>query len=269
MPSRKPSLDDVEADESRERRADEPHDARALAAGVHRLGLDRRVPVLLGDVGVERFGRRMQQVAGKARDRAVCSHVLMDGIVGPARMPAVEQAHDPIGVTFAVPQPAAEEAVAPRHRKRDGRRRRSERRTNRRAELRRDALVGIEAENPVVRRVRDREVLLRPESLPRLHDHARAAAAGDFHGIIAAARIDDDDLTGERRRREALRELSGRVARDHTEAQRKLGGHARDDRGAVGAAQVDDAHILRGFVAPWPRTRRSVHRSSGGRTEPA
>jgi hypothetical protein len=108
--------------------------------------------------------------------------------------------------------------------------RRDERGANRSAELRGDALVGIEAEHPVVRRVRDCEVLLRTESLPRLHEHARAAAPGDFHGIIAAARIDDDDFTGKRRRREAILELAGRVARNHTKAQRKLSGHAHEDR---------------------------------------
>ena len=84
---------------------------------------------------------------------------------------------------------------------------------------------GVEAEHPIVGRIGNRKVLLRAESLPRLNDHARSAAARDFHGIIAAARIDDHDLACERRRREAFGNLSGRVARDHTKAQRKLWGH--------------------------------------------
>ena len=98
-----------------------------------------------------------------------------------------------------------------------------------------------------MRGLRHGEILLRTEAEPRLHDDARAAAAGDFHGIIAAARIDDDDLAGERRRREAVRELPGGIARDHTKTQGKLPGHARDDRGAFGAAQDGDSRILRGF----------------------
>ena len=89
---------------------------RALAARVHRLGLQRRVAVLLREVGVERLGRRVQQVAGERGHRAVGDDVLVHRVVGPARAAAVEQAHVPVGIAFAVREPAAEEAVAPRHR---------------------------------------------------------------------------------------------------------------------------------------------------------
>jgi hypothetical protein len=158
----------------------------------------------------------------QARDRAVGGNVLVHQIVGPARPAPVEKPHDPVRIAFAVRKPASEKPVAAREREGHGDGRSAERRANRSAELRCNALVGIEAEDPVVRRVRNREVLLRPKSLPRPHDNARAAAAGDFHGIIAAARIDDDNLTGERRRREAIRKLVGGVARDHTKTQGKL-----------------------------------------------
>ena len=52
-----------------------------------------------------------------------------------------------------------------------------------------------------------------------------------FHGIIAAARVDDDDLAGERRRREAIRDLTCGIARDDTKTQGKRPGHARSDYG--------------------------------------
>jgi len=239
---------DVEAEKPRERRHQQPPDARTLAAPVHRLGLERRITVLLRDVRFERLRRCVQQIAGEPRDGTVDGHVLVHGIVGPASMAPIEKPHDPVRVAFAMGKPAPEKPVAPCHRKRRRGGRIGQSRANRGTKLRRDALVGIEAEHPIVRGVLHGEILLRPEALPRLHDDPRAAAAGDFHGIITAARIDHDDLTGERRGREAFRELSGRVARDHTKTQGKLRGHARDDRGAVGAAREDDARILRVFA---------------------
>ena len=45
-------------------------------------------------------------------------------------------------------------------------------------------------------RLRDGEILLRPEAEPRLLDDARAPAASNFYGIIDAAGIDDDRLRG-------------------------------------------------------------------------
>ena len=115
-PSRKPSLHEVEAHEARERRHDEPQRRDALAARVHRRGLQRRVAVLLRDVLVERFGRRVQQVAGEPRPPPRRRDVLVHGVVAPARVAAIEQAHVPVGIAFAVREPAAEEAVAARHR---------------------------------------------------------------------------------------------------------------------------------------------------------
>jgi hypothetical protein len=42
----------------------------------------------------------------------------------------------------------------------------------------------------------------------------RTATAGELDGVIARARIDDDDLVGERDAREAIRKLPCRVSRD-------------------------------------------------------
>ena len=177
----------------------------------------------------------MEQIAGKPRDRAVGEHVLVHGIVAPARAAAIEQAHVPVGIAFAVREPAAEKAVAARERVGESARRRHLG-GDRRRHLRGYALVRIEAEHPVVRRRADREILLRSEPRPTAIDDARTAAPRDFHGIIAAARIDDDHVAGERRRREALRDLAGGVARDHTKTQGKRPGHARSVMGSLGSA---------------------------------
>ena len=81
--------------------------------------------------------------------------------------------------------------------------------------------VGVDAQHPVVRRLRHGEVLLRAVPFERMVDHARAGAASDRYGIIAAARIDHDRFGSERRRRDARREIDGRVAGDHDERQGK------------------------------------------------
>jgi hypothetical protein len=62
------------------------------------------------------------------------------------------------------------------------------------------------------------EIFLRTESRPFTDEHSRAAAAGNFYGMISAAGIDDDDLACERHRRKATGELRGCVASDHTKA---------------------------------------------------
>ena len=78
--------------------------------------------------------------------------------------------------------------------------------------------------------------LLRAEAQPRLLDHARAAGAGDFYGIIAAAGIDDQRLRREADGIEALRKLRTGVARDDHEAQFGKGrrGEDRTSRRASG-----------------------------------
>ena len=70
-----------------------------------------------------------------------------------------------------------------------------------------------------------------------LRDAVRAAAPGDFHGIIGAARIDDDLLVGERGGGQAGVELRRGIARDHTEANGERCGHAPELRGARGSAR--------------------------------
>jgi hypothetical protein len=219
---------------------------------VHRFGLQRRVAVLLGEITVQRLGGGMQQVAVETADRSVGEDVLVHDVVAPACVAAVEKPQVPVGITFAVRQPAAEKPVAARHRV-SVVARLAQRIAYRALELGRDALVGIEAEDPVVRGLGDREVLLPPESEPGLCDYARTGAPGEFYGIIAAAGIDDDRLGGERGGGQTIGELRSGVVRDDDQRKGESGrriGHrvgraARGENSCSGAAQKNAPPILR------------------------
>ena len=112
----KSELQNVEADESHDRRRDEPHGAGALTAGMHRRRLQCRVMILLRKIGVERLRRRVQEIAGKAQDRSIGDYVLVHGVLAPARTTPVEEPHVPVGVPLAMRKPATEKTVAPRKR---------------------------------------------------------------------------------------------------------------------------------------------------------
>src|SRR5438874_3105259 len=98
----KSELENVEADESHDRRHDEPYGAGALTAGMHRRGLQCRVMILLHKIGVERLRGCVQEVAGKAQDRSIGDYVLVHGVVAPARMTPVEEPHVPVGVPLTM-----------------------------------------------------------------------------------------------------------------------------------------------------------------------
>src|SRR5690349_6939943 len=183
----------VEAEEPGERRHDETERRRAFAARAHRLGLERRVAILLREIPIERVGGGMQQISPQPTDAACGNDVLMHHVFAPPRAASVEQPQLPVWITLAVREPAAEEAVATRHRIRRVPRR-DHRLADRAFERRRYALVRVDAEDPVVRGFSYGEVLLRTVTKPRLHDHPGAEAASDFYGIIATAGIDDDRL---------------------------------------------------------------------------
>src|SRR5215468_4243990 len=59
----KAELQDVEAQEARQRRQREVERAGAAAARVQLRRLERRIAILLRDVRVDRFGRRVQEIA--------------------------------------------------------------------------------------------------------------------------------------------------------------------------------------------------------------
>jgi hypothetical protein len=126
--------------------------------------------------------------------------------------------------------------------------------------LGRDALVGIQAQDPVVHGLRHGEILLWPEAEPRLLDHPRAAAAGDFYGMIATAGIDDDCFGCERRRSQSLGEIRAGVASDHHEGQGKRGkqiGH-RVERRRAATSGLQTPAGRRGpfYVQTYPQSTR-------------
>src|SRR5439155_21705813 len=109
----KAELQYIEANKPCERRQREMHCARLAAVRMQCRGLQRRIAVLLRDIGVERFRRCMHQVTGKALDRTVRNNTFMDDVVGPTRAPPIKQADRPIGIPFAVRNTAAEKSIAP------------------------------------------------------------------------------------------------------------------------------------------------------------
>jgi hypothetical protein len=224
----KAQLQHIEAQEPRKRGARHRDRRTAPAAGMHRVRLQRRIPVLLGDVAFQRFRRRVQQVAIQPADRTIGDHVLVHRIVAPARAPAIEKARRPVGIAFTMRKPASEKAIATRQRigrvrRRTGR----EQRDDRLPKRRRKPLVGIEAQHPVVHRFLDCELLLPAEAEKGVREHPRAGAPRGFYGMIAAPRIDDERVTAERRGQQAFADVGCGIARDHDQRNGKRLAHAR------------------------------------------
>ena len=155
-------LHHVEAEEARERRA-----RRAARRSRARRARAAPPPAASCSGSASRCRRRAIRPT-RAADRregarrTVDDHVLVHRVVGPARAPPVEQAHVPVGIALAMREPAAEKAVAARECERGGRGAAASARESR-AELRRHALVGVEAQHPIVRRVRHREFFCGPK----------------------------------------------------------------------------------------------------------
>ena len=238
-PVEKACTQQVEADEAHQRRAYQAQPGEALAALMHRFGLERCIAILFRQVGIERLGRCVQQIAPEASDWPVREDVLVYGIIGPARVPAVEQAKRPVGIPFAMTEPSAKKTIAPGHFE-SGMARLAQCRADGSRELGRKLLVGIQAQHPVVRGLRHGIAPLRSEPEPTLLDHARTAGASNFYGIILAAGIDDHDFRGKAHGIEASGELCTGIARDHHEAQFRQG-QARlgsDNASGVGLESV-------------------------------
>ena len=222
-PSRNPSLQHVEAQETRRAaRARSCARARALASRVHRLRLQRRVAVLLLDIALERLRRRVQQIAREASTGPSAMHVLVHRILAPARAAAIEEARVPVRIAFAVasqrPRKRLRRAIA--YAAAAG----GPARSPRGSPAASSGVTRSSASRHSTQSWRPRPP--RNSSAAPKPVHARSitrapGAAGNCYGIIAAARIDDDGLGSERRRREAVRELTGGIARDDDERSRE------------------------------------------------
>ena len=193
----KAEAQEIKLEETQRRTEQHPGRARAPAARVQLFGLERGIAVLFGKVIREPVFGFVQQVTFQASDRCIGHHPLVDRIVAPVRVAAVEQPQRPVGIALAVPQPAAEEAVAARE---------LVGLETRRPQFLEDAcaqgvahaLVGIHAQHPVVACLADRELFLPAEAKPVLVHNLGIETAGDVEGGVLAARVHDHDFAGER-----------------------------------------------------------------------
>mgnify|MGYP006203602661 CR=1 FL=1 len=194
-----------------------------LAAAVAQAQAQVTAGAHLIDVGGEVLVRVAQQVALECAGGDGEQHLLVHHVVAPARIQAVEEPRAPVRVALAVREPFAEEAVAPRHavHRRD---RRRQRLPDLGRERRRDALVGIHAQHPVVLRLLDGELLLRPVAEPLLLHHPGAELCGDLGRPVGAAGVNHHDLVGERQALQARGDVVLGVARDDDGGERDASG---------------------------------------------
>src|SRR5690606_39163287 len=92
---------------------------------------------------------------------------------------------------------------------------------DRRLQLGTQRLVGVQAEDPVVAGLFDRELFLASEAVERALDHPGACCARELAGAIGGAGVDHDDLVAEGQRRQAAADAVGLVEAD--DRRRELG----------------------------------------------
>jgi len=130
--------------------------------------------------------------------------------------------------------PAPEHALATRQLE-SGRRRFMQRRLDHLGGAGRQCLIGIEQHDPVMRRLIDRTLLLRPISLERLDQHPRTVPSRDLDRTIATAGIEHEQFIGKRQRRETGLERGGVVeGGDHGRQRQSV--HGRASRGGAACA---------------------------------
>ena len=119
-------------------------------------------------------------------------------------------------------------------------------------ELGRDALVGVEGENPVVGRLRGREVLLRRIPRPVAHEDPRGSLSRQRHRVVGAPRVNDDDFVGPGHRCEGRADVRRFVAGDDGDRQPgHTGSIARQDSGV--RARIQESRLQdRSAWRHWP-----------------
>ena len=148
-------------------------------------------------------------------------------VAAPAATAAVEQSHQPVRVGVAVTQEAAEVVGDARYRPAGGA---GEAAGAQRLELgaqrRTDALVGVQAQHPVMPRGLHRKLLLRAVARPVALDDARPERGGARARVVAGVGVDHQQLVAEADRAQAGLDAVGFVVGD--DARR----HAADTRHA-------------------------------------
>jgi hypothetical protein len=219
----KAAAQEIELEETQRRTQQHPGRARAPAARVQRFGLERGVAVLFGKIIREPVFGLVQQVSFQASDRCIGHHLLVDRIVAPVGMAAVEQPQRPVGIALAVAQPAAEEAVAARELV-GLETRRLQFFKNACAQGVAHTFVGVYAQHPVVACLADRELFLPAEAEPVLLHNLGIEAAGDVEGGVPTARVHYHDFGGPGTALQTGFESRGDVAGDENSRQARVHG---------------------------------------------
>ncbi len=145
-------------------------------------------------------------------------------VVRPARRATVEQAQTPVGITFAVLKITPHEAIASRATI-GAERRCRQAGENALLQTLTYALIGVDTQDPVVRRLLDGELLHQSEAAPFGFDHTRAVAPGNLDRRIFAGGVDDHDFAAERHTGETLCQLACGVPGDQDGGKRRRTGH--------------------------------------------
>ena len=111
-----------------------------------------------------------------------------------AQLVLTVEAHQPVGIPVAGLHPTVTNVVAATYRKTVVRSMLKVKLLDGRNELVRQPLVGIQTEHPVVLGMLQRQILLRPVTDIRMHEHPRTSFLRQRHGIILAARIRHDNF---------------------------------------------------------------------------
>ncbi len=154
------------------------------------------------------------EVAGQQRMLARDVEPLVHAAAAEAGRLATEEAHEPVGIPVAMPDPAAAvmdepcELVAVRRAGRFGGGISLHPR-DRRGKLGGNFLVGVDAEHPRMGRVIEREVFLADIAEPVLLHEPGTELVRDLRGRIGAVRIDNEDFVDQRR---DARQAAGQVA---------------------------------------------------------
>ncbi len=138
-------------------------------------------------------------------------HHLVAPALGAARRQPRRRRHAVVGAP-AVAHPASADVVGDRHLE-VAVRRALDLLADLACQLGRDALVGVDLEQPVARRRLEPGHAARPLDLPGALEHARGEAPGDRRRPVGAAVEHDDDLVGEAQGLEAVGELRRLVVR--------------------------------------------------------
>jgi hypothetical protein len=131
------------------------------------------------------------KIVGELADGAVRANGFMDAAGRPVSAPSIVEPELEIRIPIRRPDPSAEVPGHTRHAIAGMIGARLERGADVLGQLRRDALVGIDRENPVVARLARREVLLR--RIPGPVAPPRAPRARPFNRVVRAVTVDDED----------------------------------------------------------------------------